>query len=386
MDQTKTCRYIISLIRALLNETQPEEKPDDISFEDVYSMAKKHHVRNMCFYALEKPGVKIPRELYEKWKKHVIISEAQSAVQLSERSSVITAFMDAGIDCMPLKGCFLKEMYPKPEYREMADLDILVRSDSFEQVAQVMERLGYKLTNHEEYSIHDVYSKPPFMTVEIHRQLLPEDFKEQNSLNAESLPIMTDPWKYVLETEKPHVYKLTPEDTYIFLILHLAKHYNVSGIGIRQFSDIWLYGKKHSLDKEYIYQTLSQAGMDGFCKKTENLLRVWYEDMEMTGELEEMESYVFSSGVYGNTTNKVVNKLKVFQDSNPSKHSSAGYIWYRMFPSMDFMKSHYSYVKKYPVLLPVGWAHRLFIKTFEKESPAIRELRAFMRLIKKQKK
>ncbi len=53
MDQNRTCKYVISLIRALFKDEQPSEKPEDISFEDIYKMAKKHHILNMCLYAVK---------------------------------------------------------------------------------------------------------------------------------------------------------------------------------------------------------------------------------------------------------------------------------------------------------------------------------------------
>jgi len=45
---------------------------------------------------------------------------------------------------IPLKGCLVKEMYPKPEYREMSDLDILVKRGDAAKLKPVMESLGYQ--------------------------------------------------------------------------------------------------------------------------------------------------------------------------------------------------------------------------------------------------
>ena len=35
-------------------------------------------------------------------------------------------------------------------------------------------------------------------------------------------------------------------------------------------------------------------------------------------------------------------------------------VWQSVFPSMDAMAGKYPYVKKYPILLPVAWARRIF--------------------------
>lgn len=386
MDQNKTCTYIIFLIRSLLKDTQPPEKPEDISFEDIYRMAEKHHVRNMCFYAIEKLAEKPEQKLYEKWKQYVYVSEVQSAVQLSERDSVISALQRAGIDCLPLKGFFLKEMYPRPEYREMADLDILIRPETEKAVEQVMAANGYIIKKNNEQSAHCVYSKPPFMTVEMHRRLFIDDFFEDHKLQRDSLPMVSDPWNTALLSERPFVYSFSPEDNYIFLILHLAKHYYNSGIGLRQFVDIWLFNQKYKIDKTYVYNKLSGTKMKEFCINTEKLIDIWFNGGEMLPELTEMEEFIFSSGVYGNMNHKISNRIKMYQGDDPKSHLMARYALYRMFPPLSFMKKYYPYVRKHELLLPAAWIHRLVIKVFGKNSPAIRELRVFLKLRNKQDK
>ena len=47
-------KYIIDLLRSVLNNSIPPEKPEDVSFEKVYSLAKYHNIANMLFYAVEK--------------------------------------------------------------------------------------------------------------------------------------------------------------------------------------------------------------------------------------------------------------------------------------------------------------------------------------------
>ena len=129
MDEIKTGKYIISLIKALLKEETPHEIPDDIRFEDVYLMAKRHHILNMCLFAVEKLNKKPDGELMKEWDKQRIISSAQSAVQLREREHLMECFRKNQIKHLPLKGCLMKEMYQRADYREMADLDFLMPVD-----------------------------------------------------------------------------------------------------------------------------------------------------------------------------------------------------------------------------------------------------------------
>lgn len=376
MDQIKTGKYIIILIKSLFNQTKPEEKPDDISFSDIYSMAKNHHILNMCFYAIDRLENKPEETFYLKWRDQVKVSSAQSMVQLLERDHVLKTLRLAEIDCLPLKGCFIKAMYPKADFREMADLDILIRRESQEKVRKIMEELEYNTYLYDK-GVHDVYKKPPFMDVEMHLALFDQERIDLLRLDNGKLKIVADPWSCAIQTSLPYVYAFSPEDTYLFLILHLKKHFSGSGIGIRQFVDIWVYRQKYKLDQEYIYNALKDTEVLSFCKDTENLINAWFEEGEMTEELEEMQAYIFSSGVYGNMFNHIFNRLTDIEKDNRHTPAAFRYVLRRTFLPLKDMKKIYPSLEKYPALLPLTWIHRLVVKTFSKNSPALKELRIF---------
>lgn len=42
-------KYIITLLKSILNNNIPPEKPENVSFEKVYSIAKYHNIANMLF-------------------------------------------------------------------------------------------------------------------------------------------------------------------------------------------------------------------------------------------------------------------------------------------------------------------------------------------------
>ncbi len=382
MDQAKTCEYIIKLIRALLTETDPPELPEGISFEDVYKMAKKHHIRNMCLYAIEKLQNQPDEELLVKWNKQRAISSAQSAVQLSERDRIIHAFSENGIDCLPLKGCLLKEMYPKPEYREMADLDILIRREDEKKVRELMESIGYK-TGKYHAPIHDIYVKDPFVHVEMHMSLLDEERIKRFETIDKSIKLLRDPWKYAIPTDLPHIYSFSWEDFYLFLIIHLAKHYYSSGTGIRQMTDILIFHQKHTIDREMVYQTLRKTSLYDFCKNAEQLVDAWYEEKPLSPELTEMQDYVFSSGVYGTQSNGVSHWIEQFENKYDSeKKAHFMYAFNRIFPSPKVMQNIYPILKQYPVFLPGAWVYRWIQRSTQSSSRVRNEIKIFINRLK----
>lgn len=60
------------------------------------------------------------------------------------------------------------------------------------------------------------------------------------------------------------VYAMSKEDTYLYLLAHLAKHLKNGGAGIRQILDIWLYLQKEDdgLDKAYLRESLKALELE----------------------------------------------------------------------------------------------------------------------------
>lgn len=52
--------------------------------------------------------------------------------------ALLDAFEEEGIDCLPLKGIWMKQFYPDPSLRMMADLDILYRPEQLKKVESVL--------------------------------------------------------------------------------------------------------------------------------------------------------------------------------------------------------------------------------------------------------
>ena len=181
----ETGEYVIELIRSLFAEKKALPKPDNISFEDIYSFAMVHNISSMILYAIEKAGESVDSNLLNRWNKKRNTVIAQSAVQLSEKQKIIDAFKEHSINCLPLKGCLLKEMYPQIYFREMSDLDILIAREKAYDARDVMESMGYSCESFGTSNV-DQYIKNPFMHVELHFELLEEFFASSSGIKNSS--------------------------------------------------------------------------------------------------------------------------------------------------------------------------------------------------------
>ena len=370
MNPIETGKYIVHLIISLLNDQKPMEKPEHIAFKDIYRMSVKHNVCVMTLNAVDRLSVKPDDDLYKEWDQRRNVSIAQGILQLNERDQLFKKLEESHIQYLPLKGCLLKEMYPKPEFREMSDLDILIKPESQENVKELMESSGY-ITENFGIKKDDSYRKPPFVHVEMHHMLLEDVIISQMNITDSFL---LDPFSYAHQINNSGRFELSPEDMYIYLTVHNAKHYIRKGTGIRQFIDFIVFERTVDIDQNYVNKRLDDIGLAWFKRDTDQLLKCWKDGTAVPAELEEMQNTVFSSGSYGSAESKVRINMK---NASDTELSEAGYLRYRFFPPYRIMKASYPVLRKQPWLLPAVWLYRIAFKGFPKTKRHLRELRLF---------
>ncbi|MDO4193484.1 MAG: nucleotidyltransferase family protein [Erysipelotrichaceae bacterium] len=385
-DQTvKTGQYIVSLIRSVLKNEPSPEKPGDVSFEDVFRMSRKHMISVMTYAAVKNLQEKPEEELLNKWSSSASLNIAQSVVQLSEREMIYQTLDQHQISFVPLKGCIVKEMYPKPEYREMSDLDILVKRTDAEKLRPVMEELGYRCDS---FGIEkdDQYAKDPFMHVEMHFELLSQDevwyYQQHEGYSA----AIMEPWTKARKISD-HRYEMRPEDMYLHMVTHLYKHFKGAGTGIRQVTDLYVVDHACLLDREYIDHELQALGLSEFHEKIMNVLKVWYEDAEPTEETDAASAYIFGAGSYGNHSTRVVHRIADMKKDDPSASMPVmKYLLLRVFPPYEEMCRWYPLVRKSKLLLPAMWIYRLCYKGRTQMNRAVVELKTVRKIMSDQKK
>lgn len=363
----QTGYYIIELIRSVLNEEQSKLMPKGITPKDIYGIAKRHNVDCIVYSALDKISDIELGEYAEKWKQRNLQCAMQGIVQLKERNRLYKMFTDAGIRILPLKGCLMKEMYPRQEYRQMADLDILIDLENAATVKELMEASGYEDESEFAAKHHDEYIKKPWCNVEIHKSMLPK--KSQNAKNYENI------WERAYE-EQPGsgIYRLSWDDFYIYMIDHFAKHFFLSGSGIRSIMDIsvFLKNKKEELHPEYLEEQFKKRKLWEFKETVEQIAEAWFEKGE-TKVFEETEARIIMSGAYGTVElNQLIYMENLTKKYKSKKIARLVRMGEMVFLEYDGMCVLYPVLKKAPFLLPFFWVHRI-LKVIFKKSNRIKE-------------
>lgn len=347
-------KYLIELIKSVILSKQPLEKPDEVSFEEIFKISKKHHITNMIYYAIVKLKNKPDEKLLKLWKREYSISIMRDIVQKEEFSVLKNVFNENAIKHIPLKGFELKKLYPKSDMRDMSDLDILIQNKDREKVKKLLEGLNYTTEKYGKGK-DDIYYKKPIMNIEIHNTLFEESNKKMESYFL-SLSKME---KCIKKQE--YLYIFSREDSLIYGIVHISNHFKKSGTGIKSVIDWYLYSKKNfeNIDWNYVNSLLEELNLNKFYKTLIDLGKVWFEEKDHTDLTKNMEEYIFNSGVYGNENNRILNNL-VKNSNNISLVDRIRTLKKMTFPTYLVMCKQYPILKIRKKLLYLYYIKRIF--------------------------
>ena len=356
--------YVVELLRAVLEERKPKEKPDMLSMENIYRMAKKHSVECMAYdgaVQIAEPG---DEAVMQKWKERSRLCGIQGMVQKAESEKLFKELPAHGIRILPLKGCIMKKLYPKESYRQMADLDILIDEENAGKAREVMEGLGDEKSRGEETVIP--YVKKPWINVELHHSLLPV-WKENHGRYQKI-------WECA--DEKNGIFQMSWDDYYIYMIEHFAKHFYLSGSGIRSVMDIYVFLEKMKgqLHPDYLEEQFQVRKLEKFRRDMERIADKWFFKGGV-GEVEKAEEIIIFSGVYGTEKGYYRNiEERIAEKSYSQGLSKIIYVFKRIFPGYAFMCGAYPILRKCPPLLPVMWIYRAAVAVCKRPEKLKREL------------
>ena len=349
-------KYLIKLLKAVLNNEIPVPPPKDLDWPELYKLAKYHSISNIVYYAIMKldSSNRPSEKVFKAFEQDMNIAKAREALQHFALEDVLKAYESECVKCMPLKGTIIKYLYPKPDMRSMSDIDILFEKSDRDKVKKILNSQGYKL--YEKGPNHDIYIKG-MIVIEMHYDLFMKSISLYDYFKA-----------FLYRGQKKegynYIYESNKEDCYIYIVAHLLKHYSeYAGTGIRSFIDLWVYKNyyKEQLNKTYLNQEFSKLGISEFVDNIEGLSDMWFSGKKSKSLYEHMEKYIFSSGTYGQIETQT--KRNLFENINGTEKFSKTkrrYLFHRMFPDVLFLSNSYPILEKHKVLLPIFWVIRFF--------------------------
>ena len=342
-------KCLIGIVKDAVLGKNITEIPDEIDFDILTDIIKMHKLSSLLYPVFEEKGIE-SAELYKDFNFWL----AQGTNQQYYLEKIKESFEAQKVRFVCMKGAYLKTLYPEPYMRSSGDLDIFVDDENTEKVRDIMAGLGFTVERFDHRLQDDAYSLGKFVHIEIHRKLIsnkcPWDEKCQEIIE-----------RIVPKKEGSYEYVMSPEDFYLHMIGHMAKHMKYSGCGIRMVLDIWVYLNKFGtvLDRKILGQRLKYCGLDIFEKEVAKLVDYWFNGKDADIKTKNLARYIFESGIFGKAEQAFAAEMAEDMEENTSK--KVGVIKkltkYTFLPYLN-MCMIYPRLSKYPILLPFYWVLR----------------------------
>lgn len=360
---------LLYLTWCALHESTPSgDRLRDIDLKLLYCLCERNDMTALLYRPVEEyaaanaPG----DEILKVWKDKKDRTIRRNILLDSERTALYRWMDSEKIWHMSLKGIRLKALYPG-ELRSMADNDILFDVACAGKVFDWFIARGYQAKSVGTGN-HDVYMKPPVWNFEMHTSLYGPWHKEE--------------WQEYYRDIKDRLirlegceYSFTETDEYVYLISHMAKHYQGGGTGLRSLTDIALYIKAHpDLDWDAVKRECQILKLEDFEADIRSLAKrvLLTEESPRFSELAEKEQemllYMLGAGTYGNLQLRVQNRLRTLEESGLSKQKARRkYLRDRFFPPYTKLCEGYPIVIRYKILVPGVYLFRILRGIFKKK-------------------
>lgn len=282
-----------------------------------------------------------------------VVGAVQRCAAFEELSRALSR---RGIPHMPVKGYYLRQLYPAPEVRTFGDIDVLIRPCDRQQVHQLLLDQGFDV-------LHDwepTYSyRRGAEHYEFHTNLMDGDLDGRADLRA----YFAAAWDHA-QPDEGQRFRPAPDFHLLYTVCHLAKHLYGGGAGLRMYLDVTFFVARYDgeLDWSAIRGELERLGLDRFFCTVMNACRGWF-GMETRcplpepdgPALDELLDYTLDSDLFGHSRDHAVVQLR-----NQGEEKDRKRVLLRMaFPPAGEIESRYTFLQGRHWLLPAAWAARL---------------------------
>lgn len=338
----------------------------DCNWEEICRLSNIHNLGGMV-YTTVNSNEYLPDSIGMTLRKNFLGISAYGLMQERVINNVCSAFDNAGIDHILIKGGVVREYYPYPELRTMGDIDILVKSP--DEVSEIMLALGYEKTGGAD---GEQVFKNANSVVEVHNSLRGMNFKD----NVDFDKYFYNMFEHIQLLKGNHTYELEKDYHIIFMLVHMAKHFHNEGCGVRMFLDlaVTLNKFKDSVDISNIIAELGKLRLGRFAENIFKITREFFgiaidiDDIEIDVELKDkICDYILDGGTFGFENN--VHSDVMFRNikNNESIAGKAKAVIGWMFPNAEAMRYRVKWFKNAPlILLPAAWIYRDVVLLFAK--------------------
>lgn len=332
---------------------------------EIFRIAEDQHLLPLTFSQVREGHGGEQQEFFEHLKSLVISQVAVHIAARSDMCRIYRTMREKGLHPVALKGELCAQLYPRPDERITADLDLLVTDAEFDACHRLLCEAGLQPEFGEESLWRDYevayYSEDKKVCIELHHSLF--DAKEEllNRPFADQAAHLSEYGDFLAPEPGAHL---------LFLILHAYKHFIYSGVGIRQVCDIGLWARAYGsrIDWNWVYECCDAADAAVFAA---SVLRLAQEYIGISFAVPEqwaaasrdpgpLLADMLDGGLYGSSSLTRLHTgtatIEAVRASRSGRKQTG--LLRSLFPRASALREKYPYLKKYPVLLPAAWIQR----------------------------
>ncbi len=228
---------LLSLIRESLFGLTADI-PDGVSWEAVYQEAQNQGVCGL----IEVNSLHESTLQWETFRYQIVANNVQI---LFAQRELVQLLQKHGIPSAILKGTAAAIYYPKPYYRTMGDIDIIVPQAFFSTASVLMEKNGYVISHKaDDLNVRHIGFLKDGNAIELHHHFSHQDVSIEKYI--------IDGLKHIEEADiNGYVFPMLPSlANGLVLLEHMHSHLQ-SGMGLRQIIDWMMYVDKVLGDEEW---------------------------------------------------------------------------------------------------------------------------------------
>ena len=358
---TKEELFFIKILSDFLNERQTVAPVETLDWNIIVKLAHAHQTSGILYYQC---GEFMPSEL-EKFQCTVYAKEQMiHSKRVKLTNQIFDKLCENKIPFLTFKGLNVAKFYPVMSLRTMGDCDILVHPEDKEKADEVFRSFGYSCTDYG--TMEWAYNNKDNVAFELHHNLMYNQVYNYD-MHKEFMKLS---WDYAKTDDNVHYY-LDWNYHFVFLILHLRKHFIKSGVGFRQFMDVALVATKCDLDWDWINKKLEELDVSKFANICFALCEYCFKlkiptTVSPLSDTDYIEAckVILDNGTFGseNRNNMINGVIFAMRDKKKPKHYIVKRFISIFFPSYKILSNlkKYSFLKGKPYLLPIAWIYRVF--------------------------
>ena len=383
---TNEFKALMQLVGAAAQGKTLQKLPDDLDWARIERLANEQAVQTLLGYALRlSPALDCPAELRESLVSQMRQEAFSNHAWKHSTLQLLAEMNAAGIPALLIKGYAVADCYAAPDCRMSGDTDLLIEPKNEKRACAFMKANGFAVERRWTNGHHDVCRHPQLGCVELHVMLYDEIVEDVWFGRMDGREFVSES-AIEVATRDGSYRTLGYTDHMIFLMLHLIKHFIMTGMSLRMMLDVALFFSHHAerIDSARFWKTIEslkygtiaqsilwamvcycgidQTSLPGLCGDCPESVEMILDDLESGGWLGKIDEKAREEGWYEYNRQLLMKNRSKAQYLLFMLHWKIGAYLRALFPSRKTLAIRYPCVQKSALLIPLVWLHRLIFR------------------------